>query len=102
MEAERLVTQATLDHFLESDEGATADEKNISRIDREEFLVRMLATTLRRHIRHRPFQDLQERLLHTFTRHITRDRRVLILTTNLVNLIDVDNALFALSTSSPT
>src|SRR6185369_10980004 len=93
MEAERLVAQSTLDHFLESDESSTTDEKNISRVDREEFLVRMLATTLRRNIRDGPFKDLQERLLHAFTRHVARDRRVLILTTNLVNLVDVDDAL---------
>src|ERR1044072_1760536 len=93
MEAERLVAQSTLDHFLESDKGATADEKNISRVDREELLVRVLATTLRRHVRDSAFKNLQERLLHTFTRHVARDRWVLILTTDLVNLVDVDDAL---------
>src|SRR5215213_517073 len=93
MEAERLITQSTPDHFLKSDKGATANEKNISRIDREEFLVRVLATTLRWDISDRPFKDLQECLLHTFTRHVARDRRVLILTTNLVDLVDIDNAL---------
>src|SRR5690242_18883209 len=93
MEAERLVTQPSLDHFLESDERATADEQNVCRIDREELLVRVLATTLRRNVRNRAFENLQERLLHTFTRHVTRDRRVLVFTTNLVNLVNVDDAL---------
>src|SRR4029079_6217978 len=72
---------------------ATTNEKYIGRIDREEFLVRVLASTLRRNIRDSPFKDLQQRLLHTFTRHVACDRRVLILTTDLVNLVDVDDAL---------
>src|SRR5215212_74677 len=97
MEAERLVTQSSPDHFLEPDERAAAKEKNVSRVDREELLVRVLATTLRRHVRNSAFEDLQQGLLHAFTRDIARDRRVLILTTNLVYLVDVDYALlFAL------
>jgi hypothetical protein len=31
----------------------------------------MLAPTLRRHRRHRAFEDLQKRLLHAFPRHVT-------------------------------
>src|SRR5689334_7351384 len=93
MEAERLVTQTSLDHFLKSDESATANEENVSRVDREELLVRMLATTLRRNVRNSAFENLQQRLLHAFTRNVTCDRRVLILTTNLVYFIDVDDAL---------
>src|SRR5215213_5357277 len=93
MEAERLVTQSSPDHFLEPDEGATAKEENVSRVNREELLVRVLATTLRRHVRNSAFEDLQQGLLHAFTRNIARDRRVLILTTNLIDLVDVDDAL---------
>ena len=40
-----------------------------------------------------PFEDLQERLLHAFTGDVARDRRVLILATNLVDLVDIDDAL---------
>src|ERR1043165_2611058 len=93
MEPERLVTQATLDHFLETDERAATDEENVSGVNREEFLVRMFATTLRRNIRNRPFEDLQQRLLHAFTRNVARDRWVLILATNLVDFVDVDDPL---------
>src|SRR4029079_19278454 len=93
MEAERLVAQSALDHFLKSDKGATANEKNISRVDGEELLVRMLAATLRRHVRDRPFENLQQRLLHAFAGHVARDRGVLILTTDLVHLVDVDDPL---------
>src|ERR1051326_949549 len=93
MEPERLVAQATLDHFLETDERAAADEENVGSVDREEFLVRMFATTLRRNIRNSAFEDLQQRLLHTFTGDVARDRRVLILATDLVDFVDVDDAL---------
>src|SRR6266404_3147493 len=55
--------------------------------------MRMLAPALRRHISDRAFQDLQKRLLHAFARHVAGNRRVLILAANLVDLIDVDDAL---------
>src|SRR5215213_5174628 len=93
MEAERLVAQSTFDNFFETDKRAAADEENVGRVDREEFLVWMFATTLRWNIRDRAFEDLQQRLLHAFTRHIASDRRVLILTTNLVYFINVDDSL---------
>src|SRR5215218_8642739 len=93
MEAERLVTQATLDHFLQSDESATANEEDVSRVNREELLVRVLATALRRNVRHSAFENLQQRLLHAFTRHVARDRRVLVLATNLIDLVDINDAL---------
>src|SRR3569832_323614 len=75
MEAERLVAQSSLDHFLESDESATTNEENVSRVDREELLVRVLATTLRRNVRNRAFENFQKRLLHAFTGDVTSDRR---------------------------
>src|ERR1700741_3782771 len=93
MEPERLVPQAPLDHFFETDERATTDEENVGGVDREEFLVRMFAATLRWNIRNRAFKDLQQRLLHAFTRDVARDRRVLILATNLVDFVDVDDPL---------
>src|SRR5215208_6554007 len=93
METKRLVTQPSPDHLLESDESATAQEKNVGGIDWEKLLVRMLAATLRRHVGDSPFEDLQKRLLHSLARHVARDRRVLILATNLVDLVNINNAL---------
>ena len=52
----------------------------------------MLAPTLRRNIRNRAFQQLQQRLLHALARDVARDRGVLILAPDLVDLVDVDNA----------
>src|ERR1044072_9858478 len=93
MEPERLVAQTTLDHFFETDERTAADEENVGSVDREEFLVRMFATTLWRNIRDSAFENLQQRLLHALTRNVARDRRVLILATNLVDFVDLDDAL---------
>src|SRR5918995_1745529 len=93
MEPERLVAQPSFDDFLESDKRAAAEEENIGRVDREELLVRMLASTLRWNVGDGAFEDLQERLLHSLAGHVARNRRVLVLATNLVDLVDVDDAL---------
>ena len=52
----------------------------------------MLAAALRRHGGNRTFHDLQERLLHALARHVARDRRVVRLAADLVDLVDVDDA----------
>ena len=52
----------------------------------------MLAATLRRHGGNRAFHDLQQRLLHAFARHVTRDRRVVGLAADLVHFVDIDDA----------
>ena len=55
--------------------------------------MRMLASTLRRNIRDRAFENFQECLLHAFAGHIPRNRRVFILAANFVNFVNVDNSL---------
>ncbi len=47
-----------------------------------------------RHIAHRPLDQLQERLLHTFAGDISRQGRILRLAADLVDLIDIDDARF--------
>src|SRR4030095_12754870 len=59
------------------------------------LLMRMLATTLRRHVRDRALEDLQERLLDTRAGDVARNRGVLVLAPDLVDLVDVDDALLA-------
>jgi hypothetical protein len=39
-----------------------------------------------------PFDELQQRLLHAFARHVARDRGVVGLARDLVDLVDVDDA----------
>src|SRR5439155_14883 len=91
-EAHALAAGAALDDPLDPGEGAAADEQDVRGVDLDELLVRVLAATLRRHRGGGALQDLQERLLHPFTRDVTRDRRVLRLAGDLVDLVDVDDA----------
>jgi len=65
--------------FFKPDECASANEKDIRRIHGREFLVRVFAPALRRHIGDRTFQDFQQGLLHAFAGDIPGDRRVLVL-----------------------
>ena len=78
--------------LLEAGEGAAADEQDVGRVDLQELLLRMLAATLWRHRRDRAFHDLEQGLLHALARHVARDRRVVGLAADLVDLVDVDDA----------
>src|SRR5438067_8665379 len=93
VEPERLVAQASFYYFFKTHKRAAANEKNVCCIDREEFLMRMLASALRRNIRDRPFENFKKRLLHAFAGNIASDGRVFILAAYLVDLIDVDDTL---------
>ena len=90
-EADGVLPDAPRDDLLQPGERAAADEEDVRRVDREELLVRVLATALRRHRRDRPLEDLQERLLHALAGHVARDRRVVRLARDLVDLVDVDD-----------
>src|SRR5687767_5182722 len=95
-EADLLPAGAGLDDLLEPVERAAADEQDVLRVDLDVFLLRVLAAALRRHRRDGPLEDLEERLLHAFARHVARDARVLALPRDLVDLVDVDDAALAL------
>ena len=90
-EADALVADAPLDDLVEVRERAAADEEDVRRVDRQELLVRVLAPALGRHRRRRPLEDLQQRLLDALARHVARDRRVVGLAGDLVDLVDVDD-----------
>ena len=53
--------------------------------------MRVLAPTLRRHGGDRALEDLEQRLLHALARDVARDRRVVRLARDLVDLVDVDD-----------
>src|SRR5262245_5337913 len=53
----------------------------------------MLASALRGNIRDGSFQNLQQRLLDAFTRNVAGDRRVFVFLGNLVDFVDIDDAL---------
>ena len=90
-EADALVAGAALDDLLDPGERTTADEQDVRGVDLDELLVRVLAPALRRHRRGGALQDLEQRLLHALTRDVARDRRVLGLAGDLVDLVDVDD-----------
>src|ERR1019366_6659277 len=91
-EAQSLFADAAADDFLQADEGAAADEEDVRGVDGGEFLVRMLAPTLRRNVRDRAFQNLEQRLLHAFAGHVARDRWIFVLAPDLVDFVDIDDA----------
>src|SRR5229473_479075 len=72
-EAQSLLANAPPNNFLQADEGAAANEEDVCGIDGREFLMRMLAPTLRRNVCDRAFENLEQRLLHAFARHVARD-----------------------------
>src|SRR3954462_1342756 len=90
-EADALVADAPFDDLVEVGEGPAADEQDVRRVDREELLVGVLGPALRRHAGGRPLEDLQERLLNALAGHVARDRRVVRLARDLVDLVDVDD-----------
>ena len=96
LEAHHLLADTPPDDLFQTDEGAADDEQDVRRVDGNEFLMRMLAATLRGHVGHRPLEDLQQRLLHALARDVARDRGVLALARDLVDLVDVDDAALAL------
>ena len=63
---------ATLDDLLEAGERATADEQDVRGIDRQELLLRVLASALGGHGGHRALDELKQRLLNTLTGDVTR------------------------------
>jgi hypothetical protein len=96
LEAERLLADAPLDRLVEPHERAAADEQDVAGVDLEELLVRMLAAALGRHVGDRALENLQECLLNAFARHVAGNRGVLVLAADLVDLVDVNDALLAL------
>ena len=62
----------------------------------EEFLVRVLASSLRGYVCYGTFKDLQQCLLHTLARHVSSDRWVFVLAANFVDLVDINDAALTL------
>ena len=93
MEAERAAANALFDNFFEADECAAAEEQNVGGIDRRKFLMRMLAAALRRNVGDGAFENLEQRLLHAFTADIAGDRRIFVFLGDLIDLVDIDDAL---------
>src|SRR5258708_19737574 len=93
MEAERAASGALLDNFSEGKKGAGGDKENVGGIERRKLLVGVLAAGLGRHVGDGAFQNLEQRLLDTFTGDIAGDRRVFVFLGDFVDLVDIDDAL---------
>src|SRR5262249_41314711 len=90
-EADRGRPTACRDDVLEPIKGAAAHEQDVGGVDLQEFLLRMLASALRRHRRDGAFHDLEQGLLHTLARDVAGDRWAVGLAADLVDLVDVDD-----------
>ncbi len=90
-EADAVAADPLLDHLVELGERAAADEQDVRRVDGEELLVGMLAAALRGDRGGRALEDLEQRLLDALAGDVTRDRRVVGLARDLVDLVDVDD-----------
>src|SRR6516225_6119070 len=62
------------DDLLEPIEGTSAHEQDVSRVDLQEFLLRMLASALRRHRRDGALHDLEQGLLNALARDVAGRR----------------------------
>src|SRR5579884_174921 len=84
------------DDVLEAHEGPPADEQDVGRVDLQELLLRVLAPPLGGHAGRRALDDLEQRLLDPLARHVARDRGVVALARDLVDLVDIDDPALAL------
>ena len=71
---------------------APPDEQDVSGINLQKFLLRMLAAALRRYARDRALHDLEQCLLHALARYVAGDRGIVGFAGNLVDLVDIDDA----------
>eukprot|EP01022_Parablepharisma_sp_SALTPOND_P014695 TRINITY_DN2018_c0_g1_i2.p1 TRINITY_DN2018_c0_g1~~TRINITY_DN2018_c0_g1_i2.p1 ORF type:complete len:1935 (-),score=514.39 TRINITY_DN2018_c0_g1_i2:42295-48099(-) len=92
-EADAALLGTIRDDLGQAIECAAADEHDVGRVDLHEILVRMLAATLRRYRGHGALDKLEQGLLHAFAGHVAGNRRVIRLARNLVDFVDVDDAL---------
>src|SRR4029077_424745 len=87
---------AFLDNFFEGDEDGGTNEQDVSACHSSKFLWGVFAAALGRHVGYGAFQNLEQRLLHSFTGDVTRDGGVLVLLGDFVDLVDIDDALLGL------
>ena len=79
------------DLTLNTVKGSCTDEENLLGIYLNHLLIWMLTTTLRGDVHDRSLEKLQKPLLDSFATDITSDRRVVTLTSDLIDLIDEDD-----------
>ena len=87
-ETDHLSIEPLRDPALDALECTSADEKDVLSVHVQELLLRMLSTSLWRHIDHTAFKQLQHRLLNSLSGHVPCNGRIVALARDLVDLID--------------
>src|SRR5581483_3614826 len=83
--------RAVQDDLLQTRECTAANEQDVGSVHLQELLLWMLPAALRRYRGDSALNQLQQRLLHAFAGHVASNRRVVGLTRDLVDLVDVHN-----------
>mmetsp|Transcript_1574 Transcript_1574/g.2910 ORF Transcript_1574/g.2910 Transcript_1574/m.2910 type:complete len:575 (-) Transcript_1574:427-2151(-) len=81
-----------VDDCFETCKGAAADEENVGGVDLDEISTRILTPRFLGNIDHVALHNLEQRVLHALPRHIATDADVPPALTNLIRLVDVDDA----------
>ena len=91
-EAQRGLIGAAQNILVQTIKGTATNEQDVGGVDLDELLLRVLAAALRRHVADSTLQDLQQCLLHALAAHIAGDGGVFALASDLIDLINVDDA----------
>src|SRR6266403_627989 len=91
-EADPALVGPVHDDLFEAGKRTAANEQDVRGVDLQELLLRVLAAALGRNGGDGAFDQLQQRLLHTFAGNVAGDGRIVGLTGDLVDLVDVDDA----------
>ena len=78
--------------LIDAIERATEDKEDVLGVDLDELLVRVLSATVGRHVHDVSFEDFEERLLNTFARNVSSDRRVHVFSGDFIDFVDVNYA----------
>ena len=80
--------------MLDPVESPTANEENVSCINRNSFFMWVLPAKSRWHLSERSLDQLEQSLLHTLAGNIARNRRILAFPSDFVDLVNIDDSAF--------
>jgi hypothetical protein len=91
-EAEPPLADPAPHQLLDAVEGSRADEQDVRGVDLNQLLLGTVASAVGRDRGLLAFQDLEQRLLDAFSRHVARHRWTAALAGDLVDLVDAHDA----------
>ena len=94
LKSDLCLIQARCDQLVYSLECTSADEEDICCVHFHHLSLRMLSASLWRHENLRTFEQFQHSLLYALAGYIAGDRWIVTLAGDLVDLIDIDDAVF--------